>query len=117
MLRNHHRSAVVLTLWGLLLLWAFFEGLVLAEQLRVIHETVAVDAGAPDLDAEALAALGLGLKPSVPSLDVPSYVDLGPTIHELILPVTSPPVHQSKRLMLHESLSRPLYQRLSVYRI
>lgn len=111
------RSASAPTLWGLLLVWAFFGGLVLAEQVQLIPETAALEAGAPDLDAEALAELGSGLKPNVPSLDIPRCADLAPIIAEMALPVTSPPVHQPKRLMLHDSLSRPLYQRLSVYRI
>ncbi len=115
--RNHHKSLLSLTLWGLLLSWAFFGGLVLAEQLEMIPEPVAVDSGAPDLDAEALTALGLGLKSSIPSFDVPNRVDLSASINELICPVTSPPVHHPKRLILRESPARPLYQQLSIYRI
>jgi hypothetical protein len=117
MLMLQCRSALAPTLWGLLLVWAFFGGLVLAEQVQLIPETAALDSGAPDLDAEALAELGSGLKPNVPSLDVLSCSDLASIIAELALPITSLSVHQPKRLMLHDSLTRPLYQRLSVYRI
>lgn len=117
MSRSHHKSRLILTLWALLLSWAFFGGLVLAEQLEMIPEPVALDSGAPDLDAEALTALGLGLKSSVPSLDVPNRADLAATTNELICSVISPPVHHPKRLILGESPARPLYQQLSIYRI
>ena len=116
MSRNHQTSRLILTLWVLLLSWAFFGGLVLAEQLEMIPEPV-VDSGAPDLDAEALTALGLGLKSSISSLDVPNRVDLAATINELICSVTSPSVHYPKQLILGESPARPLYQQLSIYRI
>jgi hypothetical protein len=117
MLMKRQSSVVAFTLWGLLLLWVFFGGLVLAELLQVIPETAAVDTGAPDLDATALADLGSGLKSSVPSLDIPSGADLGSTITELLLPILSPCLPQPGRLVLQTASSRPLYQRLSIYRI
>jgi hypothetical protein len=111
------RSRFVFALWGILLLWAFLGALVLAELLEVIPEAADVEAGAPDLDAEALTELGSGLKSHVLSLDVPNPADFGSIITELCSPVTSLSMHQPGRLVRHTALARPLYERLSVYRI
>lgn len=110
------RSSLAPTLWALLLVWGFLGVVVLAEQLQLIPETSAIEAGAPDLDTEALAELGAALKPVVSCFDMSGSADLA-SIAELALPVISPSVLQSNRLRLHDSLSSPLYQRLSVYRI
>ena len=108
---NPHARAFGLTLWCLLLLWMFFGALVMAEELQVITETAAEDQ--EDLDEEALS-YGFGLKSTVLPLQIPSFA-FSATVSESLLSVFIAPAFTP--LELHDPPSRPLYQRLSVYRI
>ncbi len=109
---NPHARAFCLTLWCLLLLWMFFGALVMAEELQVITETAAEDQ--EDLDEEALSLLASGLKSTVLPLQIPSFA-FSATVSESLLSVFI--AHAFMPLELHDPPSRPLYQRLSVYRI
>ena len=109
---NPRARAFCIPLWCLLLLWMFFGSLVLAEELQIITETAAEDQ--EDLDEEALSLLASGLKSTVLPLQIPSFAFSTP-VSESLLSVFKAPAFTP--LELHDSPSRPLYQRLSVYRI
>ena len=98
---NPRAHAFCIPLWCLLLLWMFFDALVMAEELQVITETAAED------QEDRLKSIVL-------SLQIPSFA-FSATVSEPLLSVFIAPAFTP--LELHDPPSRPLYQRLSVYRI
>ncbi len=117
MLRVRGTRLFGLTIQCLLLLWMFFGGLELAEQLHVVPETVAEDQERQDLDEEALSQLASGLKSDVPSLGAPDNTVFLSAFANPTVTITFSTGHQLKRLMRGSPPTLPLYQRLSVYRI
>lgn len=117
MLIDRNRPIFGLTVWCLLLLWLFFGGLELAEQLDVVPETGAEDQADRDLDEDALSQLASGLKSDVPSLGTPANAAVIIAVADPTVTIAFPTVYQLERLMRHGSPSVPLYQQLSVYRI
>ncbi len=113
MLMSRRTTGFAFSLWCLLLLWIFFGGLELAEQLHLVSETQECQ----DLDAEALSQLASGLKSVVPSLTAPGDTSVRIAVTE---PAPSPSftsAHRLKRLLLHDPPSLLLFQQLCVYRI
>lgn len=110
---NPHHRAFCFALWCLLLFWTFFGALVLAEEFNVITETAAPDQPEQDLDKEALSLLASGLKLTLQGAPPPS--PFSAIVSESVLSAFI--ASEFTPLQLHHPPSRPLYQRLSVYRI
>ncbi|HXX76036.1 MAG TPA: hypothetical protein VEI50_12980 [Nitrospiraceae bacterium] len=117
MLTDRSRPIFGLTIWCLLVLWLFFGGLELAEQLHFVPDTVAEDQEDQDLDEDALSQLASGLKSDVASLGAPDNAAVIIAVADPTVTIAFPTVHQLERLMWHGPPSLPLYQQLSVYRI
>lgn len=117
MLINRSTPVFSLTVWCLLLLWLFFGGLELAEQVHFVPETVAEDLERQDLDVQVLSQLASGLKSDVPSLCVPENASVIIAVAAPTVTINFTTVHQLAQLMRHDPPSLPLYQQLSVYRI
>lgn len=102
---------------GLLLLWLFFGGLELAEELQFVPEIGVEDQAGQDQDEEALSQLASGLKS-------PIFVADSPGSARVTVPNASPTslassdtLLQIMQLMLHRPPTLALYQQYSVYRI
>ena len=117
MFMNRRMPIFGLTVWCLLLLWTFFGGLELAEQLHFVPETVAEDLEGQDLDVQVLSQLASGLKSDVPSLGAPDHASVLIAVAEPTFTTAFTTVHQIERLTRHGPPSLPLHQQLSVYRI
>jgi hypothetical protein len=118
MVMDRSTPAVKVILRCLLLLWMFFGGLELAEQLHVVPESVAEDQEGQDLDEEALSQLASGLKSDVPSLSAPGDASVIIAVAEATSSISSfTTARQLEQLTQHDPPALPLYQQLCVYRI
>ena len=117
MLMDRSKPIFGFTLRFLLMLWMFFGGLELAEQLHFVAETVAEDQEHQDLDADALSQLASGIKSKVPSLGAPEHGSVIITVTKPAVTLAFTTLHQLERLTRYDPPSLPLHQQLSVYRI
>lgn len=104
----------ICTIWCLLALWLLFGYLELGEQAGIVPSASANTQ--PDVDADALAQLGTGLKPEAlpsqgPAFASPSAAIVTPTV------LSSCSALQIDRRMRHCRSSLRPSQRLSIYRI
>jgi hypothetical protein len=114
----HRRTTVLcLTSWCLLASWLCFGGLELLEQVNLIPEDAAEDQDGQDLDEAALSQLASGLKSQFPSLNATYDTSLTKEGAEPAVCLSSYPVHQLGRLMVHWLPSLRLHQQLSIYLI
>ena len=106
-----------LTVGCLLASWLCFGCLEFLEQVNVIAETAAEDQSDQDLDEAALSQLASGLKSDVPSVDVPQGTPLSKSVTGPAVQLSTHPVHQFDRVIVHGPSSLRLHQQLRVYRI
>ena len=102
---------------GLLLLWLFFGGLELAEELQFVPEIGVEDQAGQDQDEEALSQLASGLKSPIFVADLPGSARVTVPNASPTSLASSDTLLQIMQLMLHRPPTLALYQQYSVYRI
>ena len=105
---------VICTIWCLLALWSCFGCLELGEQAGIVPPASATTQ--PDVDADALAELGTGLKPEALPPQGPAFASPSPGIVTPAV-LSSCSALQIDRGMGHCRSSLRPSQRLSIYRI